>query len=112
MAPHIWGEKRMLLVARLREESGLTWGVIGARFGVSSSLACTKYHAFKAKQRAAERRKALGPIARPARVTPVVKPGASEKAAPTKAAAPRSPEPVHRPKYIHEADMDIIARID
>ena len=104
MSQRIWTDKRLELIARLRDVDGMRWDDIGERFGVSASLACTRYHTYKSRLLVAEKRRQL---AESGRLPPPLKPAVVERPSilPTI-------NPEKRPRYFHNVDMDVIARIE
>lgn len=100
----IWTDERMRSVVELREKHKMTWDAIGARFGVAGSLACTRYHSYKAKLRIAEKRREMGLGDPP---PPRVRKRKPLQPLPLIAI----PRPEKRPRYFSDADNDIRARI-
>ncbi len=91
-----WSRADIYRLFELRDVQKLKWREIGEAFGAPASVCCTRYQYYKNG----------GASSGPPAVVPV---GAAKSDAPIKPA--RAAEIVHRPRYFHEADADIAARI-
>jgi len=93
-----WERANIDRLFSMREVQRLKWREIGNAFGLSAAMCCARYQYYKGAGSSSD-----APAAAPA--------VAATLAAPVKTMRPVEPV-IHRPRYIHEADMDIIARID
>lgn len=124
-----WSAADIDRLFELRDVQQLTWREIGEAFDDNFASCCTRYFYYKDKYRLEAMRD--GEEVTPRREskprrrwsTPVAPKQKPRRTAPSPPLAPApKPEPVFvarnvaapikRPRYIHEADMDIIARID
>lgn len=95
----------------IRDIEGLTWREIAEQLGRTAATCCWTYHHYHAKLRLA--------LAREHGAAPVAKPPAKRSGRPArritrpfKARASRADAPLNRPRYFHDADMDLRGRID
>jgi len=118
MGRRIWTTADIDRMIDMRDVQRMKWIDIGKAFGRSESNCAARYCYYHAQRRVQAVRRGETPPERPAPFTsPRI--DARAKAPPRKrkavaALAPkpvRAPEFIHRPRYFHEADADIAARI-
>lgn len=88
-----WSRADIDRLFHMKDVLKLKWRPIGEAFGVSAAMACTRYQYYKNGGDSAG-----PPAVRPAKLDSPPKPA-------------RAAEIIHRPRYFHEADADIAARI-
>lgn len=113
-----WTPNMIDRLFELRDVQKLSWDEIGAQFNDKGANCCTRYNYYSTKRRiAAARSRFKAPsgsdyVAFPARAIaspPSPPPAPPRRIAIAPALAPA--EPVQRPRYFHDADADIRARI-
>jgi len=91
-----WPDEMIARIVELRDVHRLKWSKIGELIGKPKTHCCTAYHKYKSKLRIAAKRRELGAVAQTAAPEPAL----------CLVAAPET-----RPRYFHDADADIRARI-
>lgn len=105
----------------MRDDLGLSWGEIAKEFDDRDTNVCTRYKYYKEKRRieairAGEpipprQRRPWGPKPDAPKPVKARKPKAVAAPVPPLPKPVKPPEIIHRPRYFHEADADIAARI-
>lgn len=111
----------------MRDVQDLMWGQIGEAFGDTGANCCTRYKYYKTKRHIeairrgdaepgslpllSRRSQQQRPKTRKAARPKVLARKPKAAALPPPKPAPRAEPVVHRPRYFHEADADIAARI-
>lgn len=117
-----WSRDDINRMFEMRDVQNLMWGQIGEAFDDTAANCCTRYKYHKTKRhleaiRRGDAEPGSLPVLsrrsqpqRPKKKAEPARPGVAKPVPPAKPV--RRPDPViHRPRYFHEADADIAARI-
>lgn len=125
MGRRIWSPAKIDRLFEMRDVEDMTWAQIAEEFHYTGANCCTRYKYYKTKRHIeAIRRGDVAPdsqpvVSRRSRWTQPRKPVPAVVVKPVKPVkpqklkqAPASEPVIHRPRYFHEADADIVARIE
>ncbi len=112
MGRRIWSRAAVDRLIAMRDVLEMKWPAIGDEFDDTAANCCVRYHYYKKRRKIDDLRRGDTARRRAAPAPVAMSVAAIRAAIPDPPPKPERPaEIVHRPRYFHEADADIAARI-